>query len=985
MNSSTRKFNYIIAGSCAALVSGSILLAAAQPACANKNELNNFRTFRDLNADIDRHSARKIFQSERRNGNIGIPSAPPVNFSWGQTQSPSVRHGYTNIPRFDRHESLAASPLRKHSVQASEVGRLIKLNHGINLDLSSQLKNITLGKNLFSDQLQSIEITAGGKTQTVTSGSQVTAAEYVAVKQILSGGGQKVSIDRSGTAIGGEVDLSALTSENDVMRASDLVIPENVTTYGDFGKGSDFKLLGDLNNYGTVHVTSTDTNIKGGAIRADDIANHSGALISSSVNLTLDAAKRLSNNGTILSQQGLTLSAGESIDNAGLVSSSSDLNLNAGSIRNSGHLQSIAGNVTLDAPATSALAVSNTGGAIEALNGAINVRSTAYSGAFDSSVHGGDLLSRELNLHSGQGLASVAVEDLTGTVNQTGTAAHVLASTDLLTVGNICLTGDPTYYNAAGSINIIGNVVVSEALTFVAAGDIAVTGTNVFIGADNGAQGFDITFIAGADFVNTFGGSNSPTVPPLPGTPGAVSLSGKASKLGGGSILMTGANTVIDATAITPNQAGGDVTMVAFGGKAPNSGVIDLSGTIIQVGGTGTGINGSVLLIAGAKSGDAVRTGLIETGGGVNSGVPGQEGVNIVTSQPVSSIKNSPVEYGADGTLSSAAQFTATLKLNNANIVINDANPGAGLDISTTGNSLFYAGGLLTINGDMQLGDASLIADGGIQMAPSAAPIISTGIFLRSEGDIGAGDPIEINAPLFAAETSKGVVNIRNVASGSVVADFITAGDLINIETPNAELSTNGDLSADKIALLADSLGFFSIEGANDLSITTTNGAFPLEGAFTDLESLTLNIAGGVGITGSPFVISGVKTLQVTAEDDVFLQVNDKKATNVQVNADEVNINATGSLNFVGESFANFGQFNVETTSGTLTIAGNITGRRNINLTNTSIKGKMVIEGGSELVTNAGSKGSDIGDINITVGPGGQPAPCRHSVEHHNR
>ena len=251
---------------------------------------------------------------------------------------------------FDLNTKVRQPRMRNASLQQLTTGSMTRVNRGVDLDLSSTNRNIVLGSGLFDTANgASVEISLGGKTTIYQPGAQVTAAEYVAVKQALSGG-QQIQIDRSGRATGGSVDLGSLTSGNAVMKASNLVVPEDVTTYGDFGKGSDFRLNGELSNYGTVQVMSTERAVRGGTIRANDILNHSGASISSTVDLRLEADRNLSNYGDIQSTGRLELVAGQELTNTGRISSQSDLTLGATVVTNRGAIDSSAGNVNFTSP-----------------------------------------------------------------------------------------------------------------------------------------------------------------------------------------------------------------------------------------------------------------------------------------------------------------------------------------------------------------------------------------------------------------------------------------------------------------------------------------------------------------------------------------------------------------------------------------------------------------------------------------------------------
>ena len=309
-----------------------LLGVSDQAALSAPDDRVSFKEFKQQFEGVDRNALRRQFHQQYGRPAVStkpLPTSIPVpNFNAVDTNQ-SV---FTTITR---NAKEAREPrIKNQSIQELAGGLTTRVNRGVDLDLSSANRNIVLGKSLF-DNNNAVEISIGGKSASYTAGSVVTAAEYVAVKQALSGG-QQVEVDRSGRAVGGTVDLGSLTSGNAVMKASNLVVPDNVTTIGDFAKGSDFRLNGELSNYGTVQVLSSDKGIRGGAIRANDISNHSGALISSSVDLHLDAARNLTNNGDILSTQGLTLSAGNQLTNTGRISSDGDLNVNGGSVTNRG-------------------------------------------------------------------------------------------------------------------------------------------------------------------------------------------------------------------------------------------------------------------------------------------------------------------------------------------------------------------------------------------------------------------------------------------------------------------------------------------------------------------------------------------------------------------------------------------------------------------------------------------------------------------------
>ena len=436
-----------------------------------------------------------------------------------------------------------------------------------------------------------------------------------------------------------------------------MVVTKDVTAIGDFSRRSDFKLLGDLNNYGSVLTTvGTTSGPRGGALRADDIYNAKGASIHSTSDLLLDAGGSLTNAGSISSAAGLTLSAGDRVSNSGTISSVADLNIASQKLENSGSIESTSNNVTINSGVLdSALMIDNRKGTVSALNGDINIRSMSYQGASDSIVYGGDLISKNLNMNAGQGTSNVDVDTITGIINQTGVAAHVKANTETLKIGEVCLTGDPTYYNTAGNINITGNISVAENLVFVASGNISSVDNLTIRAGDDSTKGYNIVMIAGAQFTAQ-GGADSPIV--NGSTPSSVSgdvtLTGKASKTGGGILMGNNVNILARAVTTSGTTSGGSVAMFAFGSKG-DAGKINLGGTSILTGGSLGGGNGSVSLLASATSGNAIQTGIIDTTGG--SGFAGQ--ISMTTAPIVSSEAKTVVTYDKTGTRTSTAFLTA--------------------------------------------------------------------------------------------------------------------------------------------------------------------------------------------------------------------------------------------------------------------------------------------------------------------------------------
>lgn len=803
-----------------AAITGSVLLLASQAAAQADEGRQNFRSFRDANPGFDRHTLRQMFRQEMgrparggaSNGVAGISPVPGI-------PTPQVQNvpGVVEIPtaRSDRGRwanKLERDGVLKQSVQANGNGKLVNLSGGVNLDLTSQVRNITLGQKLFNG-VQSVEIHVNGETKTLTAGSQVTAAEYIAAKQVLAGSAQKVVIGAGGIATGGEVDLSAISARGDVMRASDLTVPVNVTTLGDFAKSSAFKLQGDLNNFGTVHAFDSDGRGRGGMIHADDITNNANALISSDVDLTLRANGQLTNLGTITSNGNLTLSSSD--------------------IKNSGNISS-AKNVNLDTSSAADLNVNNTGGTISAAD-SINVRSAGYGGSNNTNLTGGDWLSNTLNLNAGGGTVTAALNDVTGNVNSNGYAVHFGSNTETLNIGDTNLI-DPTFYNF-GNINFTGSLHVAADLTIIATGNITDSSFTAFTISTNGngsaTNGGNLTMIAGANITNVVG-TASPSLPT--GNAGSqVTINGGS--INGGSILIGPVNINTSGSA---GGSGGNVLLAAFQGVAAGSGTVDLtdgaiiSGSNITTGGNGAGNNGDVVIIAANGIDTSFGgSGTINTTGGTGFG----GNVVMVTAQPTT---NGPLTYNADGSVQSGSLSVSSSLNPTGTIDVANVNSRANI-ILTAGNNLTTAN--LTSVGATQL-------SAGVSNGTAVSP----GAVLTLNGDINSGSIVSLTtANDLVQNNNNDVTAVGNItidvgstnASAPGGADYTQNGSLSSggsIQVNVGDAYTIGNGAGDTVTAVGDvniATGLISNNGT-----LTQNAAITAGGTATSDGSVTLNVFG---------------------------------------------------------------------------------------------------------------------------------------------
>lgn len=623
---------------------------------SNKEINSLFKVHWSETRNAARAVAQPVFEQNSINvsrGQNAVNANLNANLSNLSNQSSLNKHELKLERQSIKQELREAKQNFNQSVQHISADRMIRVNGGFSLDLSSAVENITLGDKLFQNE-GSITIAVGGETKTLSAGSKVTAAEYVAAKQVLATGGQKVGLDSSGRAVGGSIDLAELTPGDKTMRVRDFVVPENVSAAGDFGKHGDIRITGDLINSGTIQAFSSDTKLTTATIAADSITNNANASITSEFNqavrglggvvsnlgLNLRADDVLSNFGSITSSGDLTLSAGKTLNNTGSSIAQNNLNLQAPKVFNSGRVESLAANVNLDS--SSALLVNNAGGTIAALNGAINVRSAEYQDQFNALVSGGDLLSKELNIFTGVGTANVFVNELTGTVNSSGSAAHVSANTENLILGTQCLVGDPTYYNT-GNIILGGDIVVNETLAIIAGGSISTNQSSLLINS----QGHDIYMIAGANVQAGSGEVGSGALPPQVGAPSnnanlPVSFSGQSAS--GGTIDLTTAGANLDIL-----SGGANVLMAAYGGAVRTH-----LGANINASGSGTANNGNITVIGST----GVTIGNLNSYSGSGT-APGTGNISVYAAQPVFS-SGSSITFDTEGSIISGNQIIAS-------------------------------------------------------------------------------------------------------------------------------------------------------------------------------------------------------------------------------------------------------------------------------------------------------------------------------------
>ncbi len=809
----------------------------------------------------------------------------------------------------------------------------------IDLDLTSTESAVVLGKKLFR-AADSIDITVGGVTRTFRAGDTATAAEYLAVTQVANDGVQSLILNSQGGACGGSFSLADSASR----QVDDLVIAKGVTAIDYISHNERVQIGGDLTNYGSINAVSVGERNTKITLSGKNLINGAGGLISAEegstgeshseggqLTLSVKTEQRISNEGAISSNGFLELDAGTSIGNGATITSvgnqqtpiikaqeSIRLSSGTGNFDNEGLISASRGSIELLSPSNSTdINVHAAQGVFEANFGDINIRSAAYSGDASVVIQGGDYLSKKLNIYSGAGNINGSVGQVVGSLNTRAGVEHFYAATDLLKVGDNCVTGDPTFANTTGGIQIQGVNSFGEAVAILANGDIIADSTAQIV-----ANGFDVYMVAGAKVSVSFGPETS-TVPGTKILTGSATVDFSPGAGNGGSIDLSASNaaTIIDTSSSTID--GGNVVLAAVANGVVG-GIVRLNtASTIQTSSTASaGIAGDVSVRAGADPatpGITIELGNIVANGGPGNGVAGRITISTVQSTgsngtPVTFDMLGQVTGGSigDGALSANSKISIGNLTNNAptalfgGVLVFAGSSIVCGDISSAGDVTLSAPevtvGTITAGGDIDVPTSSLHVSGDISSSKLNAKITvesrddltidGGGSFSLPGG--GAGqinfDANDDHTVAFASSLTfnpgaNGAVTITSeedggevsIAAGAVLT--VNDGAAVNIGAPLLNFLGDG---AEIDATMASAITVSSGGGLNSLtiaspdngaaSISTAGGAIDIEPTFghdlifTNLLATgmsTLNLIGGPVTTSTAaagtFVQSGVR------------------------------------------------------------------------------------------------------------------------------
>ncbi|MBS1992719.1 MAG: hypothetical protein JSS83_19510 [Cyanobacteria bacterium SZAS LIN-3] len=555
------------------------------------------------------------------------PSAVPANW-----------HGLATHATFDK--MVVHSPYANRDIVQNAVRQATGAN---DLNLASANAIFQAGGLAgFHD----ITLIVGGKQQQISLDSKLTAAELVAAQQVLSGGKQEITINANGIATGGHFNLN-----NTTVSALDAAVGGNVGSLV-ISRGvhaldslSNLSLMGSLINLGSL-VVGVEPGKAGGqtvdAISAANIYNGLGGVISSSTvfgvlaptGISLSTPGVFFNSGVISSSSTLSITA-PTITNVTMTSglggggsavmqtpatiyAAQNVNLNTQVLDNAGLIAAAHGNINIvNGGGNNNIVVNGAGGVMDAAKGNINFNQSNYAGSGNITVSGGDYYSKQMNFNAGTGAVEVNVGQVSGVINGTAGSSHITAASADMKLGDICVSGDPTYFNTQGDISITGKLTGNPDLAIIASGNIIGAGGSLDttgVGVDGGS----ITLVAGANIskVTPAGNGTGGTATAGNGDDSStITLSNSSNKFGGsvtgGFIDLSGINltatkgsaiTTIDSSSTTGKA--GAITMVAYQGTGKNSGSVIATASqsstaeIKALGATG---DGDVTIIGGGS------------------------------------------------------------------------------------------------------------------------------------------------------------------------------------------------------------------------------------------------------------------------------------------------------------------------------------------------------------------------------------------------
>ena len=650
----------------------------------------------------------------------------------------------------------------------------------------------------------------------------------MALTQILNSGAQSLVLNLQGAAVGG---TSAVNAGSLNSSLQSLVVPQGVQLNSvGFNSGHPLNVSGSASILGSLYVLQSAPGLTGSLNIGANLNVGSGGLLSgylpaglnlpgvfASRNLNLNVANNFTNNGLVTVPGNLNVSVGGVLTNvsaagalsqAGMVAQNINIVSGSGNIVNAGLMRALDTISIGSLLAGTNLILDNSNGTVQALN-AINVRDVLFAGQSNVTMTGGDWLSSQLNINAGCGDLEVNVNSVSGLVNVHTGSAHIYTATDTLSLGNMSFLKDPVLYNAltsrnSGNIDLSGTISsAGNDLAILAAGSIRVASGTPTITTNGAGKGGNLWLIAGATLSG--GAANLTTAQSQNCTNSYLNNANQTITVkagNGGNVNLTGGSGTINTSGAAGNYEGGNVTIVAFASGTTGGQVNLPSGMNINAGGTCSGANGNVLIIAGSNPSPAVTT--VTTSGISATGGSGGGGKIEV--------------YSATPLLNGLSTGSVTLAQSAGGTTINQTNTiTAGTLLSGNISGTSYTAGSSGLNVET----SGSITTSGATSADGAINIIAgTGVSTGTITGGGASAPVLVQTSTGSISTAA-LVNSAvsaNTAGGDISLKVLTVGTGNNITTTGAGTITS-------VGNGSGAGGAITLQSGNNITVTGTAGS----------------------------------------------------------------------------------------------------------------------------------------------------------------
>ena len=631
--------------------------------------------------------------------------------------------------------------------------------------------------------------------------------------------------------------------------------------------GSTITLGGDL----TVTNGSTDTVLFSSALAG------TGALIKNG-----DGKLTLSNTSNSTGFSGAMLvSAGSLIVSADSQLSSGTLTLNGGTLDNGGATFNI----------DNAIVLGLSGGRINVTNASQTLTlSGVISGAGAlSKINGGLLTLSGTNTYTGgttisgtNGLSITSGANLgSGTVTINPSSKLTVTGTNVTLTNAITLGGSDSTINNTNAVELSG-VISGDALTKTGTGTLTLSGSNTYTGAttisaggltlsggssiadtsavtvDNGAI---LTLALGSETIGSLAGAGNvvlgynlttggdATSTTFSGVISSSNTSG-LTKLGSGTLTLTGNNTYTGATTVsagglTLNRSGGalaDTSAVRVASGATLT--LGASETIGSLAGAGNVVLGSSVLTMGGDNTSTTFSGVISGSNAsplvkTGSGTLTLSGINTYTG--ATTVSAGTLSVASDANLGVG---TAAVTLSGGNLTITGSNVSIDNLITLSSNAMITNGQGVTLSGvisgsggltKLGMGELTLSGAntyGGATYANDGLLLVNGALNGTASVTVGSGGTLGGSGSIFAINSTNSVT--------------LNSGTLSPGQGGAGQLTINGNLNASNATLVLDVTGTTAGSGYDQLVV---KGSVDLTGAVVSINLGSFNPAGGDSFT----------------------------------------------------------------------------------------------------------------------------------------